>query len=197
MIICNLETILQERRLRISKVSADAKISRTTLAALCKNLGKGIQFDTLNTLCIYLGIKPNQLFTVIPFNISVESVEWMDIANDGELPDHAEIELLYTDRTRNVSIILNCYALNFYSDEGVILDIRVAPLARTPNKNDKNTLEDVELFLSAVRSLPSSALQIIKQKIGEAVASSVKIDGEVPKPFVTFPEQFSALDDFR
>ena len=197
MIVCNLETILKERHLKISKVSADTKISRTTLAALCNNAGKGVQFDTMNTLCMYLNIKPNQFFTAIPFDISVASVKWMDSVNDGELPDQAEIELLYTDRTRNECIFLNCYAPAFYNGEDIILDIRVAPLARTPKESNKNTLEEVELFLSAVRSLPLLALQIVKQKIGEAVNSTVKIDGKTPKPFVTFPEQFSALDDFR
>ena len=46
MIISNLEALLKERKLKISKVSVDTGISRTTLTMLCNNTGKGVQFDT-------------------------------------------------------------------------------------------------------------------------------------------------------
>ena len=72
MVICNLDALLRERHLKISKVAADTRISRTTLTALCNNAGKGIQFDTANTLCIYLGIGMEQLFTTLPYDITVE-----------------------------------------------------------------------------------------------------------------------------
>ena len=62
MIVCKLNTILAEKGLRITKVSKDTGISRTTLTALTQNHSQGIQFDTLDTLCTYLNITPSDLF---------------------------------------------------------------------------------------------------------------------------------------
>lgn len=59
---CNLKSILQERQLKITKVSNDTGISRTTLTSLFNEKAKGIQFSTLETLCNYLNITTNELF---------------------------------------------------------------------------------------------------------------------------------------
>ena len=62
MIISNLNVLLAERKLTISKVSKDTGISRTTLTSLCSNFAKGIQFDTLNSLIKYFKIKFDDVF---------------------------------------------------------------------------------------------------------------------------------------
>lgn len=72
MILCNLAVILAERKLKISKVAADTGISRTTLTALYHGSGKGVQFDTANMLCIYLGVTVGELFATVPFDLFVE-----------------------------------------------------------------------------------------------------------------------------
>ena len=61
MIISNLDAILKDRKLKISKVATDTGISRTTIASLCNNHGKGLQFDTANILCIYLNVSADYL----------------------------------------------------------------------------------------------------------------------------------------
>ena len=94
MVICNLDALLRERHLKISKVAADTRISRTTLTALCNNAGKGIQFDTANTLCIYLGIGMEQLFTTLPYDIAgvfddigiIKFIGYMVLCYDGTCP---------------------------------------------------------------------------------------------------------------
>jgi putative transcriptional regulator len=63
--------LFAERNLRITKVSEDTGISRTTLTALSNNTNQGIQFDTLNKLCIYLQITPEQFFSFLPYDIYV------------------------------------------------------------------------------------------------------------------------------
>ena len=63
MIKSNLKILLAKRNLKITKVSNDTGISRTTLTSLASNYAKGIQFDTLENLCNYLKISPNDLFT--------------------------------------------------------------------------------------------------------------------------------------
>lgn len=71
MIKCNLAVLLAERGLKLTTVSNDTGISRTTLTALANNKNSGIQFDTLNTLCIYLRVKPDQFFVFVPMDIKI------------------------------------------------------------------------------------------------------------------------------
>ena len=72
MLIPNLSVLLAERRLTLSKVSEDTHISRTTLTALTGRSAKGVQFDTLNTLCQYLRVTPGELFLYRPFDLAAE-----------------------------------------------------------------------------------------------------------------------------
>lgn len=72
MIICNLAVLLAERQLKITRISNDTGISRTTLTSLKQNDAKGIQFDTINTLCNYLSIEPKDFFDYSPLDFSVK-----------------------------------------------------------------------------------------------------------------------------
>ena len=58
MVRCNFSVLLAERNLKITTVCNDTGISRTTLTYLANNYSKGIQYDTLNTLCSYLKVSP-------------------------------------------------------------------------------------------------------------------------------------------
>lgn len=80
MLKCNLAVLLAERKLKISKVSKDTGISRTTLTALSSNQSQGIQFDTLNNLCSYLRITPSDFFCYAPFEFTVKLEEYRDNA---------------------------------------------------------------------------------------------------------------------
>ena len=73
MLIPNLSVLLAERRLTITQTARDTGISRTTLTALCCHGAKGVQFDTLNTLCQYLKVTPDALFIYRPFDLSLET----------------------------------------------------------------------------------------------------------------------------
>ena len=69
MIKSNLATLLAERNLKITKASEDTGISRTTLTSLASGNAQGIQFDTIDNLCIYLSVAPGDLFLYVPFDI--------------------------------------------------------------------------------------------------------------------------------
>lgn len=71
MLICNLNKLMAERNLKITKIAKDTGISRTTLTSLANNYSQGIQFDTLNSLCMYLNVNINEFFEYIPFDIYV------------------------------------------------------------------------------------------------------------------------------
>lgn len=75
MVRCNLAILLAERNLKITLVSNETGISRTTLTSLANNYSKGIQFETLNTLCNYLKVTPNQLLSYLPIDITIKKIE--------------------------------------------------------------------------------------------------------------------------
>lgn len=73
MIRTNLSVLLAERGLKAKKVSRDTGISQTTLTSLVNNTGKGIQFDTIDTLCRYLGVSPEEFFEYYPFRFKFQA----------------------------------------------------------------------------------------------------------------------------
>ena len=101
MLIPNLSVLLAERRLTLSKVSADTGISRTTLTALSGRAARGIQFATLNALCQYLRVTPNDLFIYRPFDLTVDC--------DG-LPDTTAAFTLTRAGIREFTCALACKA---------------------------------------------------------------------------------------
>lgn len=74
MLQCNLRVVMAKKNLTASRISADTRISRVTLGALINNQAKGVQFETLNTLCSYLGITPGELFEFAPIDVAVKCV---------------------------------------------------------------------------------------------------------------------------
>lgn len=72
MIFCNLKVLLAQRGISISKMSTATGISRTTLTALCTNRNGGIQFDTLDSICSYLNVSPNEFLTYSPYDFNLK-----------------------------------------------------------------------------------------------------------------------------
>lgn len=80
MIKCNLSILLAERNLKISELSKRTGISRTTLTSLAQNQSKGIQFDTFDTICSFLKVSPNDLFTQEKFEYDFSVLEKHEIS---------------------------------------------------------------------------------------------------------------------
>lgn len=72
MLICTLSSLLASRALKITKVSKDTGISRTTLTALAMGHAKGVQYDTLNALCMYLKVSPERILAFWPADLAYE-----------------------------------------------------------------------------------------------------------------------------
>lgn len=66
MINNNLSAILGERRLKISKLSEDTGISRSTLTNLYYQKTTSISFNVLDQLCKYFNCSVNDLIKHIP-----------------------------------------------------------------------------------------------------------------------------------
>lgn len=78
MIKCNLAVLMAQREIKISELAERTKISRTTLTALYYNHGKGVQFDTMETLCEFFRITPGELFSKIDFKMELLQTDTID-----------------------------------------------------------------------------------------------------------------------
>lgn len=106
MIRCNLAVLLAERDLKITKVSADTGISRTTLTSLSSNNCQGIQLDTLNKLCIYLNVSPNDIFLTLPFSIICKEIQY----NKTDIPHIFDLEILLEVNLNQKNLPIYLYA---------------------------------------------------------------------------------------
>lgn len=68
MIRNRLSVLLAERKLKITQVANDTKLSRNTITSTAQNDGKMIQLETINVLCKYLNITPTDFFDYSPLD---------------------------------------------------------------------------------------------------------------------------------
>ncbi|MFJ8515303.1 helix-turn-helix domain-containing protein [Lysinibacillus xylanilyticus] len=61
----NLRTILAKKKLKMSDVVEGTGLSRNTIRALFYETAKGIQFQTLEALCIFLDCEVGDLFEIV------------------------------------------------------------------------------------------------------------------------------------
>lgn len=73
MIRYNLNKLLGERNLKISKVFVDTGISRSTLTKIVNNQSSMVQTETIDKLCQYLKIDVSDFFEYIPIEIDVNA----------------------------------------------------------------------------------------------------------------------------
>lgn len=70
MIQSRLSVLMAERGLKISDLYEETGISKTTLMAIAENTGKGVQYDTVDKLCNFLGVTPCEFFEYSPYLVS-------------------------------------------------------------------------------------------------------------------------------
>lgn len=83
MIQSRLSVLMAERGLKISDLYEETGISKTTLMAIAENTGKGVQYDTVDKLCNFLGVTPCEFFEYSPYLVRFEMHK---INSDQNLP---------------------------------------------------------------------------------------------------------------
>ena len=78
VIISNLSSIMGQKKLKIADIMKKTGITRPTLTKLYYNDCSGITFDTLNSLCEYLNIMPNDLLLFINADIKDVSITFSE-----------------------------------------------------------------------------------------------------------------------
>ena len=156
MILCNLAVLLAERKLKITAVSQDTGLSRTTLTALASNACQGVQFDTLNKLCKYLGATPEQMLLFLPFDFEVKDA-WLN----GDFADG--------DASAGVPFAIDLYVAHSSAEEIFTLNGE----ARCSGKSNLQTVFDLRISLSA--SFSKSRPDV----------SFSAIHAQLPRPFLS------------
>lgn len=184
MILCNLAILLAERHLKITKVSQDTGISRTTLTALANNYGKGLQFDTIDTLCLYLKTTPAQLISFAPVTIDCIKVA----VDSGDLSLEITMDVEMSGKKRSCIIIGDAFA----SYDKVVIDNLQIELGfideeanPDPDTKENNIILE-KAFGMLSRIFIEDIAKTISQKIIESIdaISPVYVDGEYYKDYI-------------
>lgn len=80
-----LAALLAERSLKITKVANETGISRNTITSTAQNDGKMIQLETINVLCQFLNVKPENFFEYLPYDFHTNTyITDIDVDNYGQ-----------------------------------------------------------------------------------------------------------------
>lgn len=174
MIISNLAVLLAERKLNISKVSKDTNISRTTLTSLMYNRFNGIQMDTLNTLCLYLNVTPNDVLAFLPYAFAIENLKF------NSRYDNCEFKLRVKTRSNDLLVNIGGDILPIIKNADVFV-CYLYPM-------DEEEQEDYKKFLGYYKSLTVSFKTELDNKICSVIDENVSqyIKGSVE--FVDFED---------
>lgn len=66
----NLAKIMLDKNIRQTAISKDTGIARSTISRISKNLSEMIDVETIDKLCLYLDVTPNEFFDFIPYTFS-------------------------------------------------------------------------------------------------------------------------------
>lgn len=171
MIMCNLRTLLAERGLTATKVSEDTGVSRTTLGALYNSSGQGIQFETLNTLCGYLGVEPGDLFTFFPIEITLEKFHFMRDSISFMVVEVGKMTRMFT-----LPLDVDVEYEHFVEDDPMcIADIPLNATIRigSLHANDEEPSKEEKTFWRYFDKLPVSRQAKIENEIEHQVASDL------------------------
>lgn len=71
MIINRLSILLAERNIRANRLAVETGIAQSTLTRITNNRSSQIDYDTLNKICIFFRITPDEFFDYTPFDFKV------------------------------------------------------------------------------------------------------------------------------
>lgn len=182
MIRCNLSILLAERNIRITKLSNDTGISRTTLTYLANNYSKGVQFDTLNTLCSYLHVTPDDLISFIPIEI-----EHIYVSRSGD-----QLDISATITNKGISKECNfCGSVFLYPDKENAFPYSFdISLSLYDSDNDPDIEKENEFIRSTFNALPVSFLSDIENEITTDIIDDLEYEYGNPDPDIPLTVSF-------
>ncbi|UTH13026.1 helix-turn-helix domain-containing protein [Macrococcus equipercicus] len=180
MIVCTLKEVMNQRNVKVSDIVRDTKVTRPTITALYNNRSKGIQFETMEKLCNYLNVNPNQLFTVSDLEVDYSLINDLE-ERIGTLKKVVALKMDNGINTHTVFFDLTILATNS-EDKEIIVEADHIPYDEigflefifSVNENtDKEALE----YLNSLRgSIKNHILGTLNDGIGNSIISKYEID---------------------
>ncbi|UXV41642.1 helix-turn-helix domain-containing protein [Staphylococcus simulans] len=109
MIKSRLSVLMAERGLKIADLYEETGISKTTLMAIAENTGKGVQFDTVDKLCNFLGVTPCEFFDYSPYIVEAQKSNF----TEGNLKG-IEIKIKKQNYEKEFNLDIYVYSGNSY-----------------------------------------------------------------------------------
>ena len=112
---------MAERNLKATRVALETGIARSTLSSLVNNNSKMIQNETLNTLCSYLKVTPNEFFRFSEFDlipdveINTFKTEYYVEGNTWNFSIHPILGDLFINLEKNLNKV-SLFELTFNTD---------------------------------------------------------------------------------
>lgn len=184
----NLSVLLAERQLRISKVSNDTGISRTTLTSLTTNNSKMVQLETINKLCQSLNVSVAQFFEYVPFDFDYtfdqgEIDSSSDYKHGEPLCFNSSLFINVSENNNHIDTIeLQGYTEHYgYNNDTLLVGVGL-------RLSDNEQLKRLQLFLER---LSVAFIEDIKKDIESVIVDTLKnsyIDGVDADILIDFNE---------
>lgn len=144
MIINRLAVLLAQKKIKITQIAKDTGLSRTTLTTLSQNQSKRIDNETLNSLCNYLRITPDDFFEYTPLDfdvkVNIENITEKIDPNDGvnELSAVIQLILKINNYGRKVKTLQYSGKLTSFIENTEVLSSNVDFESEKTHQNNKN-----------------------------------------------------------
>ncbi len=92
MIINRLSVLLAERNVRANRLAVETGIAPSTLTRINNNRSSQIDYETLNSICNFFKITPNDFFDYSPFDFEVVLYTEEEIKASGELTIFIQVQ---------------------------------------------------------------------------------------------------------
>lgn len=142
MLHINLLKILADQDMTMSELATRTGMSKTTLTSLTNNTGKGIQFDTLNRLCMELNVTPSDFFEYVDYDFDI-AYGYLD---DSENGDYIEVVVTHGNRTSHFPFAIYIWykdmVNDYFEDNTVYLDTDVVITVALEDIFDSNLFKE-------------------------------------------------------
>lgn len=197
MLRCNLSVLLAERGLKITEVSNETGISRTTLTSLASNANQGLHLDTINKLCIFLRVKPEEFFEFVSFDIEPVIKQFKVIPES--FACEFNMNLIISDKARKTEFEVMGYVRPFpdiIDLHTLKIEIFLDPVVNLETLEDDNSPAGLDLkklndeLISYFRLLPASFLADLQEKIESKIIALTPLEYRINKTRFLWPSEF-------
>lgn len=178
MIKNNLKKLMKEKNVTIADLHRTLGISRPTLTKMANNETDGIRYDTINKLCKFFKISPNELLVFVPFDkfectvnptksikLDLIRVEKEDVRQLTDLGKELDMALSFDENT-----------FSYISSEVKYFPKKLLYVAFELQNEDKAKEKE---FFKFVRRIDSRLNEQVKRKTVDCIREALMLDYSV------------------